>query len=152
MTTDTNEFTTTDAEITNECQCLLWEDGVGYDNEIPSEHCFGTCWEDALENWTDTVADFVRDGGDFVVDGFPLWGGSVSGFFTAKNAKEILSAITVRGEWRLRYSVGPELIAATIWHHDVPTGGKFYVLRDDDTCTCEIAFTGQCPACQDDAI
>ncbi len=153
MTTDTKKFNTTDAEITNQCTCLLWEDGVGYDNEIPSEHCFGTCWQDAMEDWKDLVSEFVGDGGDFVVDGFPLWDRNVIGFFTAANAEELLSAITVRGEWRLKYSVGPRAFQATIWHHDVPTGGTFTVSHEEDeACTCDIPFMGHCDVCRDDAI
>lgn len=154
MKTETNEFTTTDAEITNECTCLVWEDEAGYDNEIPSEHCYGSCWEDALEDWKACVGEFVaRGSGEFVVSGFPLWDRTVIGHFDASDPEELLSAVTVRGSWKLRYSVGPLAFRATIWHHDVPTGGTFTVSHAElDECSCEIAFTGHCPACLADAI
>jgi hypothetical protein len=47
-----------------------------------------------------------------------LWHGSVSGEFTADSAIEFLAAVTVRGDWTLRWEVTPEAFTATLSHHD----------------------------------
>lgn len=145
-------FTTTDAEITNQCTCTKYDPITEEFTEEPADECFGDCWDSAVEDWHYVVREFVVDGGEFRIEGFPLWNRTVSGTFEAENTRGFLEAVTVRGEWRLRYSVGPDSFAAVIWHHDVPTGGSFTVSRIPDECECEIAFTGHCEACRADAI
>lgn len=130
MKTDT--YTTTDAEITNQCTCTKYDPVAEEFTDEPADECSGICWEFAEEDFHETVREFFGDGGTFAIDGFPLWGGPVSGYFQARNLREFLAAVTVRGAWNLRYSVGPDEFSATIWHHDVPMGGSFTVVRDED--------------------
>ena len=43
------------------------------------------------------------------------------------DAKELLRAITVNGDWQLSYCVEGETLHCLLSHHDVPTGKGFTV-------------------------
>lgn len=132
MTTHTT--TTFNAEITNQCTCVSYNDDAGEWETAPE--CWGDCWQDAFEDWHELTKEFVGYGGEFLITGFPLWNRSVDGSFEINNAgsetRQFLEAVTVRSDWRLRFTVGPDKFTGTIWHHDVPMGGTFTVTHKDD--------------------
>jgi hypothetical protein len=112
-------------EITNLCNCEL-EDDDG--NIVIAEYCHG-CWEDSLYEFAEATKDIVESNGRglWEVDGLPLWNGSVSGIAEARSAEDLLRAITVRGEWILRYSVTDGELRCSLSHHDAPMGGRMTV-------------------------
>lgn len=128
----TNTDYTLKGEITNGCACLEWEDGAGYDNEVPAEHCTGTCWDDQVEDFTECLYEYVQANptGIFHIEDFPLWYGTTSGWFEARTAADFLSSITIRGDWTLRWELAGDAFTATIGHHD--GSGTFTVVYAAD--------------------
>lgn len=117
-------------QITNSCTCLVWEDGVGYDNEIPTEHCDGICWDDALSDFTEEVKALVdaNDTGEWAIEGYPVWNGTVNGLFTANTPRELLDRITPSNtDWTLRYLSEDGVLKCVLYHHDAPTGGAMTI-------------------------
>jgi len=116
--------------ITNSCGC---EDETG-----EATDCYGYCWEDTLNSFAEDVAplfDNAEFSGTWRIEGFPLWNGNVDGFIDAQFPSKLLAAITVNGEWILRYNVTKNGLDCILSHHDVPTGRGFTVVsvpRDDD--------------------
>ena len=113
-------------EITNTCTC------ESEDSEFTD--CYGDCWEFAVETFSiATMQLFERDSyGDkfpFRVDGLPLWNRSLSGVVEVRDSNELLRAITVDSEWRLRYAYENGELHCVLSHHDVPMAGHTRLLR-----------------------
>ena len=90
-------------KITNNCTC------TGEDGEY-TDDCYG-CWNDVLADFDENTKHLLDiTNGDFFIDGLPLWNYNVSGNFTVKNTEELLRAITIRGDWTLRYSVDSDTL------------------------------------------
>jgi hypothetical protein len=68
-----------------------------------------------------------NDEGWWQVDGLPLWNRNVSGVFHAKNLREFVRGVTVRGDYTLRYSLNGDTLNLSLSHHDVPMGRSFTV-------------------------
>ena len=114
--------TTIDGEMTNLCTCLEWEEGVGYDNEIPARDCWGTCWEQAVEDFAECTADFraTNTTGWWKVTDLALWNRTVSGYFYAQpnDVEEIINGMTVNSEWTMRWQVFDDHVHYSLSHHD----------------------------------
>jgi hypothetical protein len=115
-------------EITNTCTC------ESEDSEFTD--CYGDCWEFAVETFSiATMQLFERDSyGDkfpFRVDGLPLWNRSLSGVVEVRDSNELLRAITVDSEWRLRYAYENGELHCVLSHHDVPMGRSYTVTPID---------------------
>jgi hypothetical protein len=115
-------------EITNTCTC------ESEDSEFTD--CYGDCWEFAVETFSiATMQMFERDSyGDkfpFRVDGLPLWNRSLSGVVEVRDSNELLRAITVDSEWRLRYAYENGELHCVLSHHDVPMGRSYTVTPID---------------------
>jgi hypothetical protein len=115
-------------EITNTCTCE--------DEDSESTDCYGDCWEFAVETFSiATMQMFERDSyGDkfpFRVDGLPLWNRSLSGVVEVRDSNELLRAITVDSEWRLRYAYENGELHCVLSHHDVPMGRSYTVTPID---------------------
>jgi len=114
--------TTTDyllkGETTNGCTCTDFDETIA--DWVPRAECYGYCWDDQVEDFTNCLADFLAGAptNEFAISGFPVWNGTVSGVFTADTAVEFLSAVTVRGDWTLRWEVTPQAFTAVLSHHD----------------------------------
>lgn len=133
MTTSTNYRYL--GEISTHCACEVPDEITG--DYRPAEECLGYCWEDSVEDFSNVIADFLADAPTnvFRIEGFPVWNGTVDGYFTADTATEFLAAVTVRGEWSLRFEVTPQAFTAVLSHHDVPMGGLLtvtYAPESDD--------------------
>jgi len=78
----------------------------------------------------------IDDEGQFIVEKFPLWHGTVDGTVCAFVPEDLLEGITVRSDWRLNWEIvqpneGDDyLLIATLYHHDAPTGGTMTVYKD----------------------
>jgi hypothetical protein len=115
-------------EITNTCTC------ESEDSEFTD--CYGDCWEFAVETFSiATMQLFERDSyGDkfpFRVDGLPWWNRSLSGVVEVRDSNELLRAITVDSEWRLRYAYENGELHCVLSHHDVPMGRSYTVTPID---------------------
>jgi hypothetical protein len=115
-------------EIQNTCTC------EPEDSEFTE--CFGDCFEFNVETFSiETMQLFERDSFGskypFKVDGLPLWNGDVSGVALVETPLELLRAITVNAEWRLRYKYDNGELHCVLSHHDVPTGRYFRVTPID---------------------
>lgn len=122
----TNEYRY-EGEITNQCVCTTFNEETA--DWEPRAECYGYCWEDQEEDFANMISDFLLSTptNEFDIADLPLWDRKVSGRFTAKNAREFLAAVTVRGAWNLSYEVTPQAFVARLAHHDVPMGGTLRV-------------------------
>jgi hypothetical protein len=105
-------------ETTNGCICTEFDKNIA--DWIPRAECYGYCWEDQAEEFHNSIEEFMQGNPthDFVITGFPVWYGDVSGVFEARTSMEFLSAVTVNGDWTLRWEVTPEAFVASLSHHD----------------------------------
>lgn len=105
-------------ETTNGCTCLDFDEAIA--DWVPRAECYGYCWDDQLEDFKNCLEDFVASAYDreFEISGFPLWNGTIDGRFEAKDPEEFLRAVTVRGDWTLRWEVTREAFTAHLSHHD----------------------------------
>ena len=131
MTTDTDFLYK--GETTNGCVCLEFNESLA--DWEPRAECYGYCWDDQVEDFTNCVNEFLDIAGttEFRIEGFPLWYGTIDGVFEARNAGEFLEAVTVRGDWTLRWEVTPQAFTAVLSHHD--GSGRItvtpYIVTDD---------------------
>lgn len=139
MTTVSTTTTTTDevlahGELTNTCTCSYWDEGSS--EYVPSEHCFGDCWDDALYSFGFAVEHLLAMSNRFGVAGLQLWYGPVDGEFTATNVGDFVRGVTVNSSWTMRYSVYADRMEYSLSHHDAPTGSSSVVRpiveSDDD--------------------
>ena len=114
-----DDMTTTDIynRISNVCEC---------DWSLASS-C--SCYDDDVDNFYYEVKDWFEgnDAREWQVNGLPLWGGDVSGWFTAHHFHDFVQGITVRSEWTLRYRLNGDTLECILSHHDVPTGRSYTV-------------------------
>ena len=122
------------AEYTNTCSCQDYDPETG--DYKSSDDCYGFCWDDTIMDFTNITEHlFVENSQGFRIEGFPVWNGTVDGYFTARNATELLDSMTPdRTEWRMEVTVHADRIVARLYHHDAPTGGTMTVtpIVDDD--------------------
>jgi hypothetical protein len=85
-------------ETTNGCICTEFDKNIA--DWIPRAECYGYCWEDQAEEFHNSIEEFMQGNPthDFVITGFPVWYGDVSGVFEARTSMEFLSAVTVNGD------------------------------------------------------
>lgn len=108
--------------LSSECDC--WDEDDNGDIVQPSE-CRGGCWADQVEFLDSVLQQIPHTTGWWHVEGLPLWSGTQSFLFEARNGAEFLHAITPNSEFHLRYAVSGTALIGIISHHDVPTGGLF---------------------------
>lgn len=111
------------AEYTNTCSCGVDD----YDTGVytPTDYCQGWCWSDTVSDFANITEHlFTESNQGFRITGFPVWNGTVDGYFSARNADELLNNITPdRTEWRLEVTVHANHLTGRLYHHDAPTGG-----------------------------
>jgi hypothetical protein len=106
-------------EITTGCACVD-EEG----NEFFNEHCDGTCYEYALEDFAQVIEPLFKDTNHFRVSGIRLWSGTVGGVARCDTVNDLVRAMSVSGEFTLRWEFDDETnsLGAMLSHHDCPTG------------------------------
>jgi hypothetical protein len=111
-------------EITTGCACVD-EEG----NEFFNEHCDGTCYEYAVEDFAQVVAPLFKDGNYFKISGIQLWDRAVGGIAKCETAEDLVQAMSVRGDYILRWEFDDETNAleARLSHHDCPMGCRVTV-------------------------
>jgi hypothetical protein len=126
--------------ISTTCECEAPE---GWADDFPDtewQGCDGECYDDAIYfaelAFGDTLAAPFGSRHLWRISGLPLWDGTASGVAEVRTVREWVQAVTVRGEWRLEWSVTDNrTVALRLWHHDAPTGGSFvatYLPETDD--------------------
>ena len=121
------ESGTYSAEYTNTCSCEVWNEET--DECVPANDCYGDCWDFTVEDFANITEHLFSDHNQgFRITGFPVWNGTVDGYFSARNASELLNAITPdRTEWRLEVTVHADHLTGRLYHHDAPMGGNIVV-------------------------
>jgi len=118
MTDTTTKTYLYKGEITNGCTCTEFDETIA--DWIPRAECYGYCWDDQVEDFTNCLGEFIDEAPSnrFRIEGFPLWNRTVAGEFRANSARDFLESVTVRGDWMLRWEVTPEAFTAILSHHD----------------------------------
>ena len=121
------ESGTYSAEYTNTCSCEVWNEET--DECVPANDCYGDCWDFTVEDFANITEHlFSENSQGFRITGFPVWNGTIDGYFSARNASELLNAITPdRTEWRLELTVHADHLTGRLYHHDAPMGGNIVV-------------------------
>lgn len=116
-------------EITTNCACVD-DDGV----EFYNEHCDGECYRWSLEDFAQVVEPLFKDGNYFKVSGIQLWSGTVGGIAKCNDAEDLVRAMSVRGDFTLRWEFDDETNAleARLSHHDCPMGCRVVVEPVDE--------------------
>jgi hypothetical protein len=124
ITTESGTYT---AEYTNECSCQVYDHES--DEYFDAPYCYGDCWEFVIEDFTNITEHlFSENNQGFRITGFPVWNGTVDGYFSARNGEDLLRSITPeRASWRLRLTIHPDHLTGILSHHDAPMGGKITV-------------------------
>ena len=106
-------------EITTSCACVD-EDG----KEFYNEYCDGTCYEYAIEDFAQVVEPLLKNANEFKISGIRLWDRTVGGVARCENALDLVRAMSVQGEFTLRWEFDDETnaLGARLSHHDNPTG------------------------------
>lgn len=118
-----NDTIIAEGEITNDCSCVqVDEDGNPTDE--PVSYCYGDCWQDSVDEFSDITRDFCENNetGWWKVTNLRLWNGEVSGYFSAYTVEGMLEGMAVRGSWIMRYKVFSDRIEYSLSHHDAPMG------------------------------
>lgn len=105
-------------EYTNTCTCSSYDEETGED--IPSEFCYGDCWEQTLEDFEAITKHLVEKNETmwWRVSNLRLWDGDISGFFYADSTKDIIHGMTVNSAWIIRGEVFDDRIEYSLSHHD----------------------------------
>lgn len=105
--------------IATHCTCVD-EEG----NEAYNENCYGDCFQWALEDFAMAVEPLFAESNYFKISGIQLWDSTVSGFAKCISARELVNAMSVRGEFILRWEFDDETntLGARLSHHDCPMG------------------------------
>ena len=118
--------------ISNSCSCQDFNENT--QEFSPSVDCYGDCWQDTISQFAEEAKSLLDISESWVISGLPLWNRDVNGTAKIKNAEELLRALTVQGEWNLRFNIHPTRIVCHLSHHDVPMGRTFFaypVLLDE---------------------
>lgn len=111
----------------NTCSCEVYDPDTG--ESVPANDCYGDCWDYTTEDFANITEHlFTENNQGFRITGFPVWNGTVDGYFSARNAEELLRNITPdRTEWRLEVTVHADHLTGRLYHHDAPMGGTITV-------------------------
>lgn len=103
---------------TNMCSCTSYDEET--DENIPSEFCYGDCWEETVEDFRNIVAHLFEKNETswWRVKDLNLWDGNHSGFFYAEDVKDLIRGMTVNSEWIMRGEVFDDRIEYSLSHHD----------------------------------
>lgn len=105
-------------EYTNMCSCTTYNEET--DESAPSDYCYGDCWEETIEDFTNIVAHLFEKNERcwWRVKDLALWDGNYSGYFYADDAKDLIHGMTVNSSWIMRGEVFDDRIEYSLSHHD----------------------------------
>lgn len=111
-------------EYTNTCTCTYIDEDTGED--MPTEFCDGFCWEYVIDDFTE-LTKHLFDANEtkwWKVSKLRLWDGESSGYFFAKNIKDLIEGMTVNSAWIMTGTVFNDCIEYSLSHHDAPMGSS----------------------------
>ena len=111
-------------EYTNQCTCTAYDEDT--DSYVEMDYCDGHCWEDTIEDFTNITEKLFDDNETYwwKVSNLKLWDGNHSGYFFAKDAKELIRGMTVDSAWTLTGEICDGYIKYSVAHHDAPCGSN----------------------------
>ena len=107
-------------EITNTCTCTKYDPVTEEYTDEPSEECYGSCWDFAVEDFANVTEDLrdANETGWWKVEDLRLWNREVSGYFHATKIEDIIRGMAVNSAWIMRYEVFGDRIQYSLSHHD----------------------------------
>lgn len=117
-------------DLTNSCTCESLDEN---DNPIPTEICWGDCYDIALDNLTEQVIEPWQNHHDLDGSSELLVKGSRMGWTrasgtTTTDVEGLLATLTFDSEWRLIFTLDDKHNLSVVrYSHDEPTGASFDV-------------------------
>lgn len=132
------ETTLTTVTLTTECECQFYNEDTGEFEPSDGTDCFGcydTAWDDFIENaytpWLNAIG--ADDSTVIRIDGSGMGWQRRAGWASV-SARDIHSAMTINGEYRIEYYFDGTTLTARRWSHDEPVGtGTFTFTLDTNT-------------------
>lgn len=123
------EYLTSTCTLSSDCDCTN-------EDETPSAECFG-CFDDSLEFLSEITKEWSNrnEGGvDKVrVDGSGMGWRGVGGSGTT-SLKDIHNTVTLRGDFRVVFTLSGSTLKAERWSHDEPMGGAIFTFTPVNIC------------------
>lgn len=119
-------------EYTNTCSCRDYD--MDTDESTPSLDCYGDCWEYVLDDFNLLTIELFDKNETlwWKISNLRLWDGDHSGYDYAMCSEDLLTIITVRGEWNIKGEVFSDRIEYSLSHHDAPMGSNTVVTMITD--------------------
>lgn len=121
-----SEATLTTVELGTDCTCEFYNEETGEFEPSDGTDCFGcydTAWDDFIENiynpWLSAIG--ADDDTDILVTGRGMGWQGRSGWIIV-TARDLHSAMTINGDYRIVYRFDGTALTATRYSHDEPTG------------------------------
>jgi hypothetical protein len=117
---------------TTMCSCSSYDEET--DENIPSEVCYGDCWEETVEDFTNIVAHLFEKNERcwWKIKDLALWDGNYSGYFYAEDARDLIKGMTVNSEWIMRGEVFDDRIEYSLSHHDAMGSSTVLEIMTED--------------------
>jgi hypothetical protein len=131
------ETTLITATLTTDCTCEAYNEETGeYEAGSYSDTCFGcydTDWDDFIENiYNPWLSALGADDSTLIrIDGTGMGWQRRAGWASV-SARDIHSAMTINGEWRIEYRFDGTALTAVRWSHDEPTGTGVFTFTLDE--------------------
>jgi len=129
------ETTLIKVTLTTDCHCEMYDEETG--EFVPSDgtECFGcydTDWDDFIENaynpWLAVIG--ADDATRIRIDGTGMGWQRRAGWASV-SARDIHSAMTINGDWRIEYRFDGTALTAVRYSHDEPTGTGVFTFTLD---------------------
>ena len=119
-------------EYTNMCSCTSYNEET--DEDVPSDDCYGDCWEETIEDFTNIVAHLFEKNERcwWRIKDLTLWDGNYSGYFYADNVKDLIGLMTVNSAWIMRGEVFDDRIEYSLSHHDAMGSSTVLEIMTED--------------------
>lgn len=113
-----------EVEINNSCSCSNDETGE------PLEYCDGSCWEMAVEDYTESFLKPWLEAKAIMADSPVRIHGSAMGWLRRTghhdtSARGILDALSINGDYKLVATYEDGELSFVRYSHDEPTGASF---------------------------
>jgi hypothetical protein len=124
--------------LDTDCSCSSYDEDL--DQDVPLDYCEGTCWEDQVMNFQDSILDpwltasNATDAKRIGIKGRGMTWQRLSGE-AITNAERLLDTMSFGHEYRLVFTLDNNNLTATRYSHDEPMGSSFeFQVMRDTTC------------------
>jgi hypothetical protein len=130
------EIQTLTAELDSDCSCEDYDEDT--DTSKPSESCFGDCWTESKDDFTEhllkpylVVKGWEMDTPIKVASSRMTWQGIMGWAYTTP--ERLVDTLTLNGDFRLVFEFDGHDLTAIRYSHDEPMGtGKFVIELSDE--------------------